>query len=708
MSPRGQSRILTVTGLTRAAVASLVGALLLAGCAGPSNSPSANGSAPSQLVSPAIVDHSPPIGATAAVDDAAWSLADRLTQPTYTRDATAALVAGLARSGIPTYVDPSAAVPEVPVVGPVSPLQVLDMQAHALAVGAWAGSTFSGSELDAVVPLPDALTGMAPTSALLAGYVAAADSPGGALSRALMAGQDLLHPATLRFPALVLVLFASDLTTDGGRLGAPSPRPSGTNAALAPARLLAFTRGGPAVAGEPAIAIDTLCSDGANWVQSMLGRFFNALKLATPNNLPGAIVTSIWNWVVDRLQGVVQGLVSSVTDAVLGTVRSIAGTIAAVAEQISSLLPYAVKVSASHTSGPGGATFVLQTTSAQSGAFTAAVSAGDLPTWPPMLQNCASTLQVSLPNFQAHGVPLTWGPLVAPTAPLLSPLDSDRTNDLTDAQGQASWLFLAARDPGDPTGERRSQLDIMPVAVHRPELDEARSRLTTALLGFIPSLLRPFVASLFAPYIDGLQSRLNTLLDARGTGVAALVYHAKAAPTPSSSTSPGPSGACSPNPVSPGSYSGTFTLASTTIVSAPDGTRTSVTTDNGTGPFSVTASSGGLLAGTFQYETHSDEVIDAGPAVDEQVSTMTMSGSTVGGTACNMVLAFGTSVTTSCHDQVFGDCSGGSISLAGDRLSIGPPTSVAGGHITWVFHNETKVAGSVDVTTTITVSVSGP
>jgi hypothetical protein len=689
------------SGLTRAALASLVVALLLAGCAGPTRSPAAIASASNPVVSPAIVDHTLPIGATAPVDAAAWALADRLASPTYTSDTTAALVAGLAGSGIATYTDPGALAPEVPVIGAASPLQLLDMQVHALAVGVWAGSTFSGSELDGVVPLPAAQTGMAPTSALLAGYVAAADSPGGSLSRALMAGQDLLHPATLRFPAVVLVLFASDLATDGGRLVEPGPGPSGTNAALAPARLLAFSGGGAVVAAEPALAIDTVCSDGANWIQSMLGRFFNALKLATPNNLPGAIVTSIWNWVVDRLQAVVTGLITSVTDAVLGTIRSIAGTIAAVAEQIASLLPYAVKVTTGQATGPGGATFVLQPTSTLSGEFTATVSAGDLPTWPPLLQDCAGTLQVSLPNFQAHDVPLTWGPLQAPANPLLSPLDSARTNDVTDANGQASWAFLTSRDPGDSTGEQLEQLDTMPVAVHRPEIDQVRSRLTTALLGFIPSLLRPFVASLFAPYIDGLQSRLNTLLDARGTGVAVLVYHTKNTPSPSPSTSPAPSGACSPSPVQAGAYSGTFTISSTTTVPGA-----SVTTDNGTGPFNMTVSSDGSLTGSFQYVVHSDDLI--GNGLDEQVATMTMSGSTVGGTACDMVLAFGTSVTTSCHDQLLGDCSGGSISLAGDKLSIGPPTSVASGRVTWSFHNETVAAGSVDVTTTITVTVSGP
>jgi hypothetical protein len=277
-----------------------------------------------------------------------------------------------------------------------------------------------------------------------------------------------------------------------------------------------------------------------------------------------------------------------------------------------------------------------------------------------------------LPNFQAHGVPLTWGPLQAQADPLLSPLDSTRTNDTTDAKGQASWPFQTSHDPGDPKGEQLNQVDYMPVSVHRPEIDQARSRLTTVLLGFIPSLLRPFVSALFAPYLDGLQSRLNLLLDARGTGAAMLVYHDKAKPTPAPSTTPAPSGACSPSPVAAGSYSGTFTMSLTTVLGTGANARANVTTDKGTGPVNMTVSSDGSLTGTFSYQVNEDEVINDGVVQDEMVSTYTVSGSTVGGTACNMVLTLGTAVTTSCHDRMLGDCSGGSsVSLAGLQLPIG-------------------------------------
>jgi len=50
-----------------------------------------------------------------------------------------------------------------------------------------------------------------------------------------------------------------------------------------------------------------VCTDTANWINGTISSLFNALKLATPDNLPGRIVVSIWNWLVDAGQAFVQG-----------------------------------------------------------------------------------------------------------------------------------------------------------------------------------------------------------------------------------------------------------------------------------------------------------------------------------------------------------------------------------------------------------------
>ena len=465
----------------RLAVLLLAIALMEGACGSATTSPAASSRPSSNLAAGAIATHTVPSGATAPVDDATWALVDRLTAPAYTADTTSALLAALAQVGVATFADTTSTTPEAPVAGVASPFELLDFQVHALAVGVWAGAAWSGAELDGVIPLP-AGYGLAPASAVLAGYVGAVNTPAAALARALMAGQDLLHPSSLRFPGVVLVLFASDLATGGGRVAAPGPGPS--TSGLGGATLLSLAEiqsSAPPLARE-AIALGSICSDTATWIQGMITRLFNALRLATPTNFLGAIFATIWNWMVDKLQAFVEGIITSVTDLVLSTVRSIAASIAAVAEQVASVLPYAVQVA---VTGPSGPFFHLRSDPLQ-GAYVVAVSAGDLPTWPAVLQDCANVAKVALPDFRSKNVPLTWGPLEALADPLLAPAPVAPTNGLTDDTGQATWSFETSVDPGDPTGPIRTQMDIMPVAVHRPELDRVRVALTDALLGYVP------------------------------------------------------------------------------------------------------------------------------------------------------------------------------------------------------------------------------
>ena len=232
----------------RIVAASALTAVLLTGCtAGSGAKPGpARGSSPVGVNRGAVVAHLAPAGATAPIDAQAWTLVDRLTAPRFTADTTEAASTGLARSGIGTYSGTAAAGPDRPVTGRLSAFRLLAFQTHALAVGAWAGSAITGAELDLVLPRPPGPTGEPSTSQLLAAYVGAADTPGGALSRGLMSGQNLLVPTDLRFPTLVLVLFASDLARNDAVGGSTM-----TNTAY---RLVT---GG-------------ICTETANWIDGMI------------------------------------------------------------------------------------------------------------------------------------------------------------------------------------------------------------------------------------------------------------------------------------------------------------------------------------------------------------------------------------------------------------------------------------------------------
>lgn len=683
----------------------LVGSALIAGCSSAApNGTAASGStasAPGALVG-ALAARTVPDGSAGSVDDQAWTIADRLAASAYTTDTTAALVEGLARSGIGTYADAAATSPETPVTGQASPFRLLDFQAHALAVGDWAGSGFTGAELDAVLPTPPDAHGMPTTSDLLAGYVAAADSPGGALSRALMAGQDLLSPSTLQFPATVLVLFASDIATDGGKAGASTANPVAALALAHP--------GDARISLAVAAVTGGVCTDTKDWIEGMVAGLFNALKVATPDNLPGRIVVSIWNWLVSQGEAFVQGLISSVTSAVLGTVRSIAGTIAAVAEQISSLVPYGLRVVAEGETG--GATFMLGP-KPLAGSYTAQVSAGDLPDWPPILADCAKAADVPLADFHSKHVPLVWGPLQAAANPLISP-NVPKTDDVTDDNGKASWGFTTSIDPGDPTGEQRNQVDQMPVTVHRPEVEAARAHLTAALLGFVPGILQPFVSAIFAPYISGVQARLNALLDARGTATAILVFHEGASPKPSLAATPAPSGACSPNPVAAGTYTGKMTSSSSELIDQKEFGKT-VATSSGSGATTVVIAADGSASGTWnltmQFVFDETAIVNGVVGLhDHRDSTDTFTNGPVTGTACNLELGPATYAVQSCIDSLKGDCSDeppppNTTPVPG---GFGPPSAATPGHATWHKHYAESTGAVVVADLTIDVTASTP
>ena len=118
------------------------------------------------------------------------------------------------------------------------------------------------------------------------------------------------------------------------------------------------------------------------------------------------------------------------------------------------VLPYAVHVTTSGGGADGPGTFRLGSAPMR-GAFTAQVTAGDLPDWPAVLATCAKAAGIALPQPNTKGVPLTWGPLTPAAAPLLSGTDQATNEMITDDKATAAWPFLVARDPGDADGEEK-------------------------------------------------------------------------------------------------------------------------------------------------------------------------------------------------------------------------------------------------------------
>ena len=679
----------------------------------PGSTPGAVPTAAPSAAAVRIGAHVVPNGATAAVDAESWSLADRISAPTYSTDTTLAFEQALARAGIAvvadTSTDPATAAPEVALSGTQSPLELLDFQAHNLAVGAWAGAGWTGAELDQLVPLPAGSDGVPSLADLLAGYVASADTPGGAFSRALMAGQNLMDPLTARYPTVVMALFVSDLAVNGSSAGSPSPSSSPAAVNGPPADTTALNI-------EPAVDVGLICAGPSAWIDAVVNRLEEAIAAATPPSTIGGIIFGVIHWLVHVAVTVVKGLVEALTAPVLTAIRSFAAIATGIVQQIASVMPFSVQVIAGHTQTADGATFFLNATP-QGGVYTAYVTAGDLPDWPAVVKVCAQAAGITLPDFASKNVPLTFGPVDAPGDTLISPNGGTATAAVTDQTGKATWPFVTAVDPGDPTGEQLNQFDWMPVAVHRPELDDLKAQLTRTLLADVPEIARGFVGSLFEPLLDDIQQRLNAILDARGSGPAIIVYHAKAQPTPAPSVTPGPSATACAVTIPAGTYNGQLTSKSTTLVPpgqidlGESGTKNS----DGVGPLAVTVAADGTFSGTFGLADTEVQVY-RGLAEGSDTTVLDESG-TVSGSPCALTLHFVSETIASCTKTGHGLCGGvgGTYNLSGlvPPLPLGAPASVSGGTLTWSISSESETdAGfgglSADVQETITATLQAP
>jgi hypothetical protein len=456
-------------------------------------------------------------------DQLSADLVREMHGPEFGADTRLATARALASSGI-AVVDQVSLEPIVPVSGPPSPMRFLDWQLHALALEAWAGSGISGSELDDAVPVPDD----APlASSIVAGWLAAADTPAGRLGRALMAGQDVTDPTLLVVPSVVLALLTADLAADqpavrGGVDGSTAGSPVSGSMYLSGSTLLAAAPG----AGG-------LCTGAQQFIDDVIGTVFAALHATPPKDGVGRVVVSVWNWLVDQGRDLVRGVANQLKAPVVGIIRLVAGTLATIAHAVSALVPYTVVVVAAPvpeiTIPPAPGPFV-------EGSFYAIVSAGDLPDWPEVLADCAKAADVVLPSFKPAGNPIVWSALQGGER-LLIP---DAADTVLDERGAGSLRFHTITEPPETAqGDAHVQLVTVDARIRRQDAEDQAARLRDDLFGQVPGIVRPFVTAALKPLVDGLLQRVTGLLEARGRGSLSVIFHTpRPTPEPSPTATP--------------------------------------------------------------------------------------------------------------------------------------------------------------------------
>ncbi|CAN5758616.1 hypothetical protein BH23CHL8_BH23CHL8_07810 [soil metagenome] len=471
-------------------------------------------------------------------DQASADLVEAIRTPEFGPDARLATAQALASVGV-AVVEQETLEPLVPVAGTPSPLRFLDWQVHALALEVWAGGGVSGADLDAATPVPDD----APlASSIVAGWLAAADTPAGRLGRALMAGQDVSEPTALVIPSMVLALVTADIAADRPAeraIATGRTSPSSGAGYLAGSVLVAQAGGG-------------ICTSAQRFIDDVIGTVFEALHATPPRQGVGRVVVSIWNWLVDQGQAFVRGLVDQLTAPVINTIRLVAGTLATIAHVVAALVPYSVVVVAAPVAqieippDPGPAV---------EGTFYVIVSAGDLPDWPEVLADCAQASGVTLPSFSPAGNPIVWGALQGGQGLLFQ----DGADAVLDERGAGTLRFHTTTEPPDVAqGDRHAREVTLEARIRRRDVEEQRARLSEDLFGRVPGIVRPFVSAALKPLVDGLLERVTGLLEARGRGSLTVIYHTpRATPEPSpTATPPGAVWVYRDRPSSPGLQAG--------------------------------------------------------------------------------------------------------------------------------------------------------
>jgi hypothetical protein len=491
------------------------------------------GSRPSSLVSRALgwVALTRLVSAPALLAEAALAGPGVLPTDQPSVDAVAAIRAGefgegaveatidvLSDAGI-EVVDPASGAPLASIPGEPWPLRLMEFQARSLALEAWAGNGTLGSALDEVLPVPDD----APlTSSVLAAWLAAVDTPNARLARALMSGQDVTDPTLLSFPALALLLFSDDIIEDTEASPAPRQATGGSAFLAAPAV-------GAVVPPIRTAQLDP-CGAAQGFLDGVISTVFGVLKLPTPGNVAGAVVVSMWNWLVSRGEAFVRAAAEELGAPIIGFIRTVAGAIALVGQFVSVAQVYTVSVN------PSQASIILPVAPAPAiEGFFQAIVLTSLPDWPTVLVGCANVAKVTLPSLTAQGSPVTWSQLRFVPPPLRALLTDQAIDTALDEEETptARRRFITTTETEEEAqGEEHVSHVLVEARVVRQDIRRAFDALKDALFGGVPEIIRDRVRGELEPHVDDILDRVGVLLDVRATGEVVITYHTEPDPTP--------------------------------------------------------------------------------------------------------------------------------------------------------------------------------
>ncbi len=431
---------------SRCLAVTLTAILLTAGCSLPASTPQGSSAVPNQVA----------FGVTQV-------------------DAT---IHALAQSGVGVYATVNDTSPIEKVSAPAVPLRFLKWQARDLALdAATVGGGLSGRDLDGLAPVPvDAV----PASYLVAAYVKSASTAGGRYAQRLIGKQDWVHPESISFPTLVLVLLLAD-TAAAARPAAVS---GATGEAHAPIAVLA------------AFNVAGLCQTLANWVNQAFDDLFNLIKVGPSTNPLLSFLGTLWNIGVNLVENGVKAAIAAFTAPVADLIRTVLGAISIAAQAISFLRNMGLKLDAA----PAANRY-----SGQPGSVTATLGNPDGADWPSDLSSCLTSFGFDLKSLNARNHdPVTWIADPMPSSAATVQSEETRLDDRNSAQLQ----YQTGQD-SDANCLNRTDFLLVQATVQRDEVKKLKDFLLKwfdgeldNLPGIVKDIVGPALEKLLGEIID--------------------------------------------------------------------------------------------------------------------------------------------------------------------------------------------------------------
>lgn len=301
---------------------------------------------------------------------------------------------------------------------------------------------------------------------------------------------------------------------------------------------------------------DGPCSAVMDFLDRSLSALFDALRISPsffgtdgPAGALAGFLAGLWNTAVDFAQGVVKGLVSTLTQPVVDAIRVALGVVGVATTILSYVKNWSLDVR-TDPERPDGALyrFAVGGEPDRSGALVATVPPASAD-WPSALKDCATTAGVALPQLAAPGAPATWTVIynenvIAPTSALVTNLGQDLTARLDFTTGHESdetargdqVIGTAVVSVKVPRKEITDFLDLVRVEVLAAE----QALLARVPVGPLHDQASAVLSAYVQPAVDQLasavQDQADGLFSLHGDSVVAVTHHNP----PASTTSAGP------------------------------------------------------------------------------------------------------------------------------------------------------------------------